>query len=150
MVFYRRNCPGLAPGASEQKAWLFDAVCHRHATNKLGTLPRRDLGPHREVNAVDAERDLGQEAASRTARNLFRSPRYRAETPTGRFFASNCARRMMKGTDHPRRFARTGGACRLDVDHLLPVRRERRVVQGIHDVLPQPGDRPAPELPVDR
>lgn len=36
------------------------------------------------------------------------------------------------------------------VDHLELVGRELRVVQGIQDVLPQPGERPAPELPVDR
>ncbi len=35
------------------------------------------------------------------------------------------------------------------VDHLELVGRELRVVQGIQDVFPQPGERPAPELPID-
>ena len=35
------------------------------------------------------------------------------------------------------------------VDHLELVGRKLRVVQGIQDVFPQPGERPAPELPID-
>ena len=45
---------------------------------------------------------------------------------------------MMMGADH--------GA----INHLQLVRRDPSVVQGVQDVLPQPCERPAAELAVDR
>lgn len=64
----------IAP-VGDQNCWLRQVVGHHHIiAGVVGILPRRDLGPHREACAVDAEMDLGREATSRTAKSLFRSP----------------------------------------------------------------------------
>ena len=75
---------------------------------------------------------------SRTTKGLFRSPRYRVETSTGRFFASNCACRMVMGAAH--------GA----VDQMKLVGRDPRMVQRVQDILPQARECPAAELAADR
>lgn len=64
----------IAP-VCDQDGWLRQVVGHHQIiAGVVGILPRRDLGPHREASAVDAEMDLGREATSRTAKSLFRSP----------------------------------------------------------------------------
>ena len=64
----------IAP-VGDQNGWLRQIVSHHQiVAGVIGILPRRDLGPHREASAVDAEMDLGREPTSRTAKSLFRSP----------------------------------------------------------------------------
>lgn len=91
-----------------------------------------------------------REPSSRTAKTLLSAALF-------------CARCMMMGADHPRRFARTDGAYRLDIDHLGLVRRNPGVVRvasgispaapplaiGLEPVAPRWLD-PAAELTVDR
>lgn len=51
----------IAP-VSDQNGGLWQVVCHHQIiSGVVGILPRRDLGPHREACAVDAQMDLGRE-----------------------------------------------------------------------------------------
>ncbi len=54
----------IAP-VGDQHGGLRQVVGHRQIIARVvSILPGRDLGPHREASAVDAERDLGREPTS--------------------------------------------------------------------------------------
>lgn len=59
------------------------------------------------------------------------------------------ARCLMAGADPIRRFTRTDGTHRLDGDHLQSIRNQPARVQGLHDLLPEPCQSPAPEPAMD-
>ena len=108
----------------EQNAWCRQIVgYHQIKAEIVRCLARCDLRPHWRAVRVDEEVDLGREATPRTAETRSRVPFL---SPPLMMCAYHCA-----------------------VDHLQCVRHGTAPVQCVNDVLPEPGQCPAPELPVN-